>query len=181
VIRSSKSFETVTVTADMEAILAEATTDHMIRRLITRFSLPECIVRINVLKPVLTIIASEENIGEKLKGGTLRESFRKKAMEAGYIIDDDRSKADYIIRITASAMPGGETGVYRNAVLKGSFSAELPEGIMVFRREFEGFRGSHFDYKRAGEEAFRQAVRRMESSFFREIDEALRRSSQQQR
>jgi len=175
VVRSSGPFETFTVRADMEAIVAEATTDPVIRRLIGRFGLPEGAVRINILPPVIMLVTNEENMGNKLSHGSLGEVFRKSAVEAGYLIDDNRSKADYIVRITASATAVGEAGTYRNALLTGNISVELPGGTTIYHRELEGFRGSHFEPGRAGEEAYRQAARRMESSYFREIDETIRR------
>jgi hypothetical protein len=176
VVRSVKSFETFTVRPDIESILAEATTDPMMRRLVNRFTLPEGIVRINISRPVIMLIAAENNIDTEYRGATLRESFRKKALEEGYTIGDNPAITDYIVRITASTIPDGESGTYKNALLTGTISAELPDGSIVYFRELDGFRGSHFDFNRAGEEAFRQVVRRMESSFFREIDEAMRKS-----
>jgi hypothetical protein len=176
-VRSGKSFETFSVTADMTAVLTEATTDPMIRRLVSRFSVPEGSVRINIIKPVIMLVCNEQNIGEELLSGTLRESFRKNAMEAGYIISDTPSGADFIVRITASTMPAGESGVYKNALLSGNIMAEDASGSQIFHRELEGFRGSHFEMNRAGEDAFRQAVRRMDSTFFRELDEAIKKSS----
>lgn len=176
-VRSSGPFETFSVTADIEAILSEATTDPMIRRLISRFSLPGATVRFDIVKPVIRLITNEENMGEALVSGTLGESFRKNAAGGGYILGDEMSEADYIVRIEAVTRPGGESGTYKNAVLAGSISAELPDGHIIYHRELEGFRGTHFDLARAGEEAFRQAVRRMESSYFREIDKALKRRS----
>lgn len=173
-VRSSRSFEVFRVSADMEAILSEATSDPVIRRLIRRFSLPGAEIRINILSPVIALKAREENLGEELSAGTLGESFRKKAVEAGYVIVDSTSKADYMVRINASTSSEGEKGIYHNAVLTGNVTVELPNGTSIYHRDMEGYRGSHFDARRAGEEAFRQAIRRMESSFFREIDEAIK-------
>jgi hypothetical protein len=176
-IRSTRSFETFTISADMTAILTEATTDPMIRRLISRFSIPEGSVRLNIIKPVIMLVANEHNIGEELLTGTLRESFRKNAMEAGYLITDTPSGADFIVKITANTLPAGESGVYNSALLSGNISAEDSFGNQIFHRELNGFRGSHFQMTRAGEDAFSQAVRRMESTFFRELDEALKKNS----
>jgi hypothetical protein len=177
VVRSSKTYETFTVMPDIESILAEAGTDPMIRRMITRFSLPEGVIQINITKPVITVISNEKNLGEELAGGSLRESFRKNAMEAGYLINENAAESDYIVEITATTQSGGESGLYKNVILTGSVMARLPDGKTIFHREIESIRGSHFDHVRAGEDAFRQAVRRMDSSIFREIDETLKRNA----
>jgi hypothetical protein len=123
------------------------------------------------------LVAREDNMGHELSHGSLGEVFRKSAVEAGYLFDDNPSKADYIVRITASASATGETGTYRSVLLTGSISVELPGGPTIYHRELEGFRGSHFEAGRAGEEAYRQAARRIQSSYFREIDETIRRRS----
>ncbi len=177
VVRSSGPSETFTLRADMEALVAEASADPVVRRLINRFGSPEGAVRINILPPVIMLVAIEDNMGQEPSHGSLGEVFRKSAVEAGYHFDDNPSRADYIVRITASAFPAAETGTYRSALLTGSISVELPGGATIYHRELEGFRSSHFEVVRAGEEAYRQAARRMESSYFREIDETIRRRS----
>ena len=173
-VRSSKTFETFSVTADLETIIAEATSDPVIRRLIGRFPVPESTVRINILKPVIMLDSKEQIMGQVISAGTLGDSFRRNAIEAGYELNNNPLDADYMVRIEADAVPAGEAGVYKSIVLLGNIMVQLPDGNLIYHRELEGFRGSHFDFARAGEEAYRQAVRRMNSSFFREIDEVLK-------
>ncbi len=177
-VRSSAAFETFTVFADIEAILAETNSGPFTRRLIRRFSLPDANVRINILKPVIALKSKEENLDQEIKAGKLGISFRKNAMEAGYIINNDPEEADYIVFITANTIALGETGAYKNALLTGSISIKNnTSGNIIYHRELEGFRGSHFGLELAGEDAYQKAARRMESSFFREIDEAIRKGS----
>lgn len=174
VIRSSGSVETFTIRADMETIISGATTDPVIRRLLGRLGSPEAVVRINIEPPVFTLITKEENLGIKLSPGSLEESFRKSAAASGYLIEEKKSKADYIVIITAETKKTGDGGTYINALLTGSIIVERPGGNTIYHRSLENFRGSHFEPVRAGEEAFRHAARRMESSWFREIDEIIR-------
>ncbi len=175
VVRSSGNFETFTIKADMETIISGATSDPVIRRLLGRLGSPEAVVRINIQRPVFTLITKEENMGIELSPGSIEESFRKSAAASGYLIEEAKSKADYIVRITAETKKTGEAGTYINALLNGSIIVELPGGNTIYHRRLENFRGSHFEPVRAGEEAFRHAARRMESSWFREIDEIIKR------
>jgi hypothetical protein len=174
-VRSSRHTETFTVTADMESILSEATGDPWIKRMIGRFSIPEGVITINILKPVIFLYAKEEIMDRMHSGRTLGDNFRRNAFEAGYEFADTNGNADYIVKIKANTLASGEGGVYINVLLSGSISVELPDGKMIYHRELEGFRGSHFDFDRAAEEAYSQAVRRMNTSYFREIDEILKR------
>ena len=113
-------------------------------------------------------------MGEMLPSGTLGENFRRNALEAGYEFSNNTGDADFVVKIMANAIPAAESGAYKNMVLQGNISVEMADGSRIYQREFEGFRGSHFDFNRAGDEAYRQAARRLNSSYFREIDEALK-------
>ncbi len=175
VVRSIDATETFRVEADIEAILEESTRDPVIRRLIRRFGSPGTEVTIRAEPPVIAIISEEKNLGHPVVPGIIGESARKSLIASGYIAADDTSQADYILRINASTTVTGETGSYRNARLTGSLSLEQSGGRVIYRRDLEGFRGSHFSPESAGEEAFRQAARRTESSFAREIDETIKK------
>ncbi len=175
VVRSAATTETFRVEADIEAILAESTSDPVIRRMVRRFGAPGAEVTIRIEPPVIVINATEKNLGEPLEPGILIESTRKSMLEAGYIEGSDISQADFILSINASTVLAGETGAYSNTSLTGSIALKQPDGRIVYRRELDGFRGSHFRAERSGEEAFRQAARRIESSFFREIDDTIKR------
>ena len=175
VVRSNKSFETFTATIDLDDILAEAGSDPFIRRLVTRFNLPQGAIRINIEKPVFFVISSEVNLGEVLQPGFLEESFKKKAIEAGYLVKDDVEEADYIVRISAATSDRGVSGQFKNVSLEGVIRVETKAGNQLYHKPLEGFRGRHLEMKQAGEEAFREARRRLEITFFREIHEAINR------
>ena len=174
-VRSSKSFETFTATLDIDDLLSEAGANPFIRKLITRFNLPSAMIRVNVEKPSFAIIASEVLLGEVQKPGLLEESFRKKAIDAGFIIKDDAKEADFTIRINAVASPGNESGQFKNMSLEGLITVETEQGNSIYHRPLSGFHGRHFELKQAGIEAFREAQRKLEITYFREIQEALNR------
>ncbi len=172
-VRSTRNFETFSLRPDIANILAEATSDPVIRRMISRFSLPEGEIRINILPPVIWIDASEKMAGRE-SGSNLADSFRRNGVEAGYHFSNNYQDADFIVRIHAEAVFAGEAGTFKNAVLQGNIQVETADGNMLYQRELEGFRGAHFDPDHAADEAYRQAVRRLNSSFFREIDDILK-------
>jgi hypothetical protein len=173
-VRSSKNFESFTVRTDMETILAEATTDPVIRRLVGSFPVPETVTRIFIQKPFLRLDAREGIMGKAIQRGPLEESFRKNALDGGYKLTVNRDDADYTVRIRSNAMSSGETGNLRNMILQGSITIETNNGLLIYQRSLEGFRGSHINADRAAEEAYRQAVNRLNSSFFREMDETFK-------
>jgi hypothetical protein len=172
-IRSTKSFETLTATIDIDEILSEATPDPMIRRLVSRFNVPQGSIRISIQKLVFVIISSEVNIETIQNPGILQESFRKKAVEAGYIIKDNMNDADYVIRIEAHTRASGVSGAYKNATVTGNISVENAQGNQIYHKPLEGFTGKHFELNEAGLEALKEVRRRLEISFFREIQESI--------
>lgn len=173
VVRSSKTSEVFSVTIDMDEMLAEAGADPLIRRLVNRFVLSQGATRINIQKPKFAIISNEIMLGEPQKPGILEASFKQKAVEAGYVVITDGSDVDFTVRITAVASPRDNTGQFKNVAIAGQLSVENDKGVKIYQRSLEGFIGRHFDYKQAGEDAFRDARRRLESTFFREIQEAV--------
>jgi len=173
VVRSSKTSEVFSVTIDMDEMLAEAGADPLIRRLVNRFVLSQGATRINIQKPKFAIISNEIMLGEPQKPGILEASFKQKAVEAGYVVITDGSDVDFTVRITAVASPRDDTGQFKNVAIAGQLSVENDKGVKIYQRSLEGFIGRHFDYKQAGEDAFRDARRRLESTFFREIQEAV--------
>jgi hypothetical protein len=172
-VRSTKAFETFSATIDLDDILAEASSDAFISRLVSRFTLPQGVIRINIDKPVFVVISNEVNLGVVIQPGFLEESFRKKAIENGYLVKDDVSDADYIVQITAATSSRGESNQFKNVSLEGLISVETKDGNQLYHRPLEGFVGRNLDFKQAGEDAFKEARRKLEISYFREIHEAI--------
>jgi hypothetical protein len=175
IVRSAKSFESFTATLDFDELLSEAGADPYIRKLVTRFSLPQSSIRISIEKPIFAIISNEVILGEGVNPGILEESFKKKAIEAGYLVKNDPEGADYILRITAVVSPREESGQFKNVSLEGTLSVESASGNQIYHKSLEGFKGRHFEYRKAGEDAFIEARRRLEITYFREINDAIGR------
>lgn len=172
-VRSTKSYEVLTATIDLEDMLTEAGSDPLTRKLVTRFNLPQGAIRINIDKPVFFIESNELNLGEPIKPGFLEESFKRKAIENGYLVKDNPSEADYIVKITAVTSSKGESGQFKNVSLEGVITVDSKDGNQIYHKPLEGFNGRHMDYKQASDDAFKEARRRLEISYFREIHEAI--------
>ena len=171
-VRSNRSSETFTVMADIENIISEATRDPLTRQLVRRFPAPSAKVAIAVMKPVIHLKSVEENLGKEIPASILGAGFQRNAIASGYIFDE-QYEPDFTVKIITNTISSGASGVYKSVTLKGYVTVENSAGRIIYMRELEGFRGTHFDYERAGEEAYRQASKRMEGTIFREIDDAL--------
>lgn len=171
VVRSPNTREEFSASINFDDILAEAGVDPFVRRMVNRFSVPKGQITIHVLRPSFTIISNEIMLGEKQTPGILEKSFRQKAIDAGFIIK--ANVADYMVRIVAVASPGNDSGQFKTVKLDGQISVETTGGQKIYQQNLEGFMGRHFDYKQAADDAFSEARRRLENSFFREIEEAV--------
>lgn len=172
-VRSKKNFETFSVIVDIEDFLKEANADPLIRKLINRFTLSREAIRINIEKLNLAIISSETMLGEQLKPGILESSFKQKAIEAGYIVKTDNSNVDYTVRIAAVINPRKDNSEFKTVSLGGQISVENKQGVKIYQKSLEGFIGRNFNHKQAAEDAFGEARRRLENTFFREIQETI--------
>jgi hypothetical protein len=175
VVRSRKSLESFTAKIDINDILNEAGTDPLTRRLINRFNLPNGTIRINIEKPIIYITSIETNLGEVIKPGYIEQSIKKKAVEMGYLVKDVVEEADYIIEVIAATSSKGQAGQFKVACLEGTLSLETRNGNQLYHKPLSGFEGRHFELKQAGEEAFKDAKRKVEISYFREMHEAINR------
>lgn len=172
IVRSQKSFETFFAKLDLTDILMEASTDPITRRLIHRFRLPEGSLRISLVKPVLHIVSREMSLGQELARGPIEQSVKKKAIEMGYTIDEGNDY-DYTIDIEAHTTKKSTTTQFVVMAIEGTISVKSSQGNELCRKELKGIEGRHIDEKRAAEEAFKEAQRKVEITYFREIHEAL--------
>ena len=172
-VRSKNNVETFSVTLNIDDFLAEAGTDPLIRKLIKRFNLPSASMVINVRTVSFAVVTKETVLGEAQIPPLLEEGFKRKSAEAGFAITHDTQNADYTVTIVAVANPLSETGQYKNVSVEGSIKMQNNSGDIIYFKSLEGFKGRHFNYKQAANEAFREVCRKFENSYFREIQEAV--------
>lgn len=91
----------------------------------------------------------------------------------GYVIKDKPADADYIVHINTLTRSFGKGDTYKNVALEGHIKVETPEGKRVYYKALEGFSGRHYSEREAGLEAIKEAQRRFEVTYFREICEAI--------
>ena len=173
IVRSKNSIETFSVTLNIDDFLAETDADPLTRKLVKRFNLPNASVIINVTTASFAIITKETVLGEEQIPPLLEEGFKKKITDAKFNITHDTQNADYIVTIVAVANPQPETEQYKNVLVEGSIKMQNKSGDIVYFKSLEGFKGRHFNYKQAANEAFREVCRKCENSYFREMLDAV--------
>lgn len=171
VVRSAKTREVFTTEVNIDDMLVEAGADQFVRRMVHRFTIPKGTIAINIIRPSFSIESNEIMLGEQQIPGVLETSFRQKAIDAGFVVKS--GKADYTVRIMAVASPGKDGGQFKTVSLDGQIAIVNSNGTKIYQQSLEGFIGRHFDYKQAADDAFREARRRFENSFFRDIQEAV--------
>lgn len=172
-VRSSKSSERFNVRVDLESIVSEGTTDFTIRKLLSKFNVPEFEVTINVTKPSFYISSSEKNIGKPLVDNLLLEAAKRKLVEAGMPLVERFSNADYVLNIDAFTVQTAQSGEFRQASLTATISVKNSDGNEVYRKNLEKIVGAHFDIEVAGKNAYAEAVKKIENTVMREILEMV--------
>lgn len=175
VVRSSNAYETFTVSTDLDALIIEATADQFIRKLVNRLPKPEGSIQIIIQKPVLHIESTESILGEKTRTNLLKDALLKKAIEAGYRVEESKSISDYTIQITSNTVKQVDSGAYKNVILKCQVLVKNHQGNQIYFKQLDEIKGTHFDFKQASDEAYNEARRRIDVSVFREIDEAIKK------
>lgn len=173
VVRSGKNTEQFKISINLEDIASEATNDLFLRRLFIRFPAPESIVVINVVKPTFVMVSNESNLGNLLSPGMISDALKRKLMESGYTFLEKIADADYQIIVTAATQMKGEFSGYKQTILSGSVSVKDKSGAEVYLKQIENIPGAHFDYQNAGLEAYKEVVKKVESSIARELLEGV--------
>lgn len=175
IVRTSKSTETFTARVDLADLLQEAGTDPITRRLLNRFNMPEGTIRINIEKPSIHIFSQESEFDKVAPNTLLALSVKNKAIEMGYKVTYTPKDADFIVRINTSTRVTGMAGQYHKVSLEGTISLENNKGSKLYQKSFEDIEFRHFQKEKAGEQAYKEAQRKIEVSYFREIHEAINR------
>lgn len=175
IVRSSKSTETFTVTVNLQDLLQEAGNDPITRRLLNRFNMPQGTIRMSIEKPGIHILSREMELDQPSSNAPLAQSVKNKAIEMGYQISDSQENADFIIRINTSTTTISSVGQSHKVSLQGTISLEKNNGTKLYSKSFEGIEFRHFQKEKASEQAYKEAQRKIEVSYFREMHEAINR------
>ncbi len=168
-VRSKKVSETITVEVDFEAIVKEGTRDFAIGKMLSRLKTPATETRINVVRPKFFITSDETNLGSPVERKPLADALKRKMLEAGFPVTDNRSEADYIVSLTAATQQTGQAPQYVQVNLNLKLNVTNPAGNTVYTFTADRINASHFEAQTAGLNAYTSAAKRIESAIADEL------------
>jgi hypothetical protein len=159
-ITDTRAGQYISVQVDLDKLIQESIGDPVLRRYFSSMNMPEERVDVRVRKPNFLLVSEEVNLGEDMQIQKLSPAARSFLMTNGFEISDDSTKYDYRIEIVAETKAGGTSYNFYSSYLNGQLRI-FREGKEVFTHSFHDIKGVQLDYKRAGLDAYDQAVEEM--------------------
>lgn len=172
-VRSRKANENINIEIDFEAIVKEGTRDFAIGKILSRMKTPSAETRINIIRPKFYVTSDETNLGNPIERKPLADALKRKMLETGFPITDNRSEADYIINIAASTQKTGQAGQYVQVNLNLQLNVTNAAGKSVYTYTADRINASHFEAQTAGVNAYTNAAKRIESNIVEELIERI--------
>ncbi len=168
-VRSLKTAEVLRVSLDFESVVQEATTDFAIRKVLMRFSGPTTETRLVIEKPSFYVSSDERNLGASLEQHPLANGIKRKLVEAGFPLTNSPSGADYRLSLIASTHKTGQIGQFVQVGLRLQVLVTNAAGLEVYHRTNDRISASHFEAAAAGQNAYNNALKRIELTIVGEI------------
>lgn len=168
-VRSRKANENINIEIDFEAIVKEGTRDFAIGKILSHMKTPSAETRINIIRPKFYVTSDETNLGNPIERKPLADALKRKMLEVGFPVTDNRSEADYIVSLAASTQQAGQAGQYVQVNLNLQLTVTNPAGNTVYTYTADRINASHFEAQTAGLNAYSSAAKRIESAVASEL------------
>ena len=172
-VKSTKAQELFRVDVDVNALLSEATTDFLVRKVIFTIPVTSHTVTVDVVRPSVWIASHETNLGELSRSNTMETSLRKRIVSSGFVVATSRESADFILELQGNTVSKGQTSSFYQVALNLVVKLVKQNGTELYVKQISDINGSHLDWERAGQEAYNEAAKRLSSYIFTEIEEAM--------
>lgn len=166
---SRKKTETIRIEIDFESIIKEASRDVAVSFALSRTKTPYIETRLTIMYPKFYVTSDETNLGKSMAAKPLAEKFKQELLKIGFPITDKPEDADYKISITAHTSVAGQSQQYVQVSLNLNIAVTNRDSEIVFSYSNDKLTGSHFEATKAGEKAFTEASKRIDSSIFNDL------------
>lgn len=131
------------------------------------------LVPIELEPPKIRVVGSEKLFGKKVKNKTLIPAIKAELIEHGVDIVDNTVDDALVLRVQADTRIGGEGRGFYTAFLNATLSLKDSEGSLVMQKTLDNVKGVQTERKRAGEEAYRKASKKVLGRFIETFVDAL--------
>lgn len=173
-IRSPRQQEELRISADINAILLESSTDFVVRRTLLDMPAPTLTLPITIRKPSFRFVIDEKHNNDNLPDEVLSKTFSSVSQRLGYPVEANDT-ADYICYIeTNTRQLSSNNGIYTYE-LQGDIVLTDKHDIIRYTTQLTPTRGVQLSPEKAGMEAYKVLQQQVGTRYFREIEEAILR------
>lgn len=172
-IESKKIRETVQVHLNLVEMVKEATEDPIIALLVTKLSVPQSQMIIEIQSPKV-FLSSTERINNKNKGTSyLLEALKASFVKEGAEITINKRNADFIVEVDANTIDGNASGRFYSSTLNGTLKIYSSTGTLVYSKQMEETKGVQLNYDDAAVDAYQKAAKEISRVTFFDIKRKL--------
>ncbi len=172
-VRSNKSAELITLSIDVNALLAESSADYAVRRSIQDIALQTLMVPVYINKPTISFHVDERNFNRPLQENVGLQTLIEQAYAADYrVVEKD---ADYECYITTNAARENLIRGIHNVVVQGQIILKDRYGNIKHISQISPIKGVHLSAEKAAQDAYKNLSKQITNRYFREIEEAILR------
>lgn len=160
-VKSKNTSETVDFSIDKTTLLLQATTDFAIRKWLQKIPVAKTTISLKVNKPTISITSVEKNIGVIQKDKIFKIKLEQLLQSNGYeIVEKD---ADFEISINSDSKAQSHSkGIY-TTLLNAQFKVKNLQNDAIIEVQNITTKGIQLSYKTAGEKAYEEAARQIET------------------
>jgi hypothetical protein len=118
-------------------------------------------------------MGSEKLFGTELQEQTLIPSIKAALMENGVEVINKQSPDALTLTVQSNTTIGGQGRGFYTAYLNAVFELKNSKGDLVIQKSLDRVKGVQTDKTRAGQDAYRKAIKEIEARFIEEFVEAL--------
>jgi len=144
-----------------------------LKPLVEGLKAPPLLLPIRLESPKIYVMGSEKLFGTELQEQTLIPSIKAALMENGVEVINKQSPDALTLTVQSNTTIGGQGRGFYTAYLNAVFELKNSKGDLVIQKSLDRVKGVQTDKTRAGQDAYRKAIKEIEARFIEEFVEAL--------
>lgn len=166
---NESSYEQLEADINFVALASSATSDPLLRLLVTRHPSTKATVNVHIASPKVYLETAEYLGEEKLLNPPIASAVRKFLLDHQFEMVDSATAADLVVEVKARTRSLGIQNNMHQSSLSGEILVRDKSGRLRGSLPLDAYRGVQLSEEAASREAFRRAVREMEDHEFRNL------------
>ncbi len=158
-INTKMSQKDMVVSVDFSKLIGADAEQGIVKPIIASFTAAERHIPIKIKLPAVYVESEEQNLNEATGNTKLGDVVKSEFTKNGYVITEDRKKADLIVKVKANTRKGNDANNFHVAYLDMSIAIYNAKSNAIILKETKNdVKGVQLTYAKAGDEAYKKAV-----------------------